>query len=68
LIRYINYNFPSVGRAENFESAEPDLTDMELNKSLIQEIKLMILQSRETAIRAVDHARVLMYWILVSVF
>ena len=62
MIRYINYNFPSVGRAENFESAEPDLTDMELNKSLIQEIKLMIQQSREMAIRAVDHARVLMYW------
>lgn len=35
---------------------------MELNKSLIQEIKLLILESRESAIRAVDHARVLMYW------
>lgn len=35
---------------------------MELSKSLIQEIKLLIVQSRESAIRAVDHARVLMYW------
>ena len=35
---------------------------MELNKSLIQEIKSIITQSRESAIRAVDHARVLMYW------
>jgi predicted nuclease of restriction endonuclease-like (RecB) superfamily len=35
---------------------------MELNKSLIQEIKLLILESRESTIRAVDHARALMYW------
>lgn len=35
---------------------------MELNKSLIQEIKSIITQSRESAIRAIDHARVLMYW------
>jgi predicted nuclease of restriction endonuclease-like (RecB) superfamily len=35
---------------------------MELSKSLIQEIKPLILESRESAIRAVDHARVLMYW------
>jgi predicted nuclease of restriction endonuclease-like (RecB) superfamily len=35
---------------------------MELNKSLVQEIKEIISQSRESAIRAVDHARVLMYW------
>ena len=35
---------------------------MELSKSLIQEIKSSIIQSRESSIRAVDHARVLMYW------
>lgn len=35
---------------------------MNLNKSLIDEIKLIIVQSREQAVRAVDHARVLMYW------
>lgn len=35
---------------------------MEINKSLIDEIKSIILQNREQAIRAVDHTRVLMYW------
>lgn len=35
---------------------------MEMNKSLIHEIKSIILQSREQANRAVDHTRVLMYW------
>ena len=35
---------------------------MELNINLIQEIKSIITQSRESAIRAVDHVRVLMYW------
>ena len=35
---------------------------MEMNKSLIHEIKSIILQSREQAVRAIDHARVLMYW------
>ena len=35
---------------------------MKVKRSLIAEIKNMILQSREQAIRAVDNARVLMYW------
>ncbi len=35
---------------------------MELHTSFITEIKTLILQSREQAIRAVDHTRVLMYW------
>jgi hypothetical protein len=35
---------------------------MEMNKSLIHEIKSIILQSREQAVRTIDHARVLMYW------
>jgi len=35
---------------------------MELHTSFIKEIKTLILQSREQAIRAVDHTRVLMYW------
>ncbi len=35
---------------------------MEISKSLIEEIKTIILQGREQAIRTVDHARVLMYW------
>jgi predicted nuclease of restriction endonuclease-like (RecB) superfamily len=35
---------------------------MEFNASLVSEIKVLILQSREQAIRAVDHARVLLYW------
>lgn len=35
---------------------------MEFNASLVNEIKVLILQSREQAIRAVDHARVLLYW------
>jgi hypothetical protein len=30
--------------------------------SLINEIKVLIAQSREQAVRAVDHTRVLMYW------
>lgn len=35
---------------------------MELSNSLVQEIKHLIAQGRETAIKAVDHARVQMYW------
>lgn len=35
---------------------------MTLHQSLITEVKTLILQSRENAIRAVDHARVVMYW------
>lgn len=35
---------------------------MEMNQSLIHEIKSIILQSRGRAVRAIDHARVLMYW------
>jgi hypothetical protein len=35
---------------------------MELATSLIEEIKKLILQSREQVLRTVDHARVLMYW------
>ncbi|WP_256449938.1 hypothetical protein [Chitinophaga sp. GbtcB8] len=35
---------------------------MKVKRSLIAEIKNMILQSREQAIRAVDNTRVLMYW------
>jgi predicted nuclease of restriction endonuclease-like (RecB) superfamily len=35
---------------------------MNTNKNLVEEVKSIILQSREQAIRAVDHARVLMYW------
>lgn len=35
---------------------------MKVKKSLVAEIKNLILQSREQAIRAVDNARVLMYW------
>ncbi|SDG01633.1 Predicted nuclease of restriction endonuclease-like (RecB) superfamily, DUF1016 family [Chitinophaga filiformis] len=35
---------------------------MRLHTSLINEIKVLISQSREQAVRAVDHARVLMYW------
>jgi len=35
---------------------------MELHASFIKEIKSLILQSREQAVRAVDHTRVLMYW------
>jgi predicted nuclease of restriction endonuclease-like (RecB) superfamily len=35
---------------------------METNQSLIREIKSIILESRGQAIRAIDHARVLMYW------
>jgi len=35
---------------------------MKVKKSLVAEIKNMILQSREQAIRAVDNTRVLMYW------
>jgi predicted nuclease of restriction endonuclease-like (RecB) superfamily len=35
---------------------------MEIEKSFIAEIKSIITNSRETAIRAVDNARVMMYW------
>ena len=35
---------------------------MQLNPSLLTEIKVIITRSREQAIRAVDHARMLMYW------
>lgn len=35
---------------------------MKLNSTLIEEIKQLVLQSREQAIRAVDHTRVVMYW------
>lgn len=35
---------------------------MQLNTSLLSEIKTIIADSREQAIRAVDHSRVLMYW------
>ncbi len=35
---------------------------MQLNPSLLSEIKSIIAHSRDQAIRAVDHTRVLMYW------
>lgn len=35
---------------------------MAFNTALIEEVKQLILQSREQAIRAVDHTRVVMYW------
>lgn len=35
---------------------------IELNKNLLSEIKNIIAQSRDQAIRAVDNTRVLMYW------
>ena len=35
---------------------------MLINKSIITEIKTIIAQSRDNAIRAVDHQRTLMYW------
>lgn len=35
---------------------------MEINKILVDQIKSIISQSRENAIKAVDNARVLMYW------
>jgi predicted nuclease of restriction endonuclease-like (RecB) superfamily len=35
---------------------------MEFSKSIINDIKTIILTSRENAIRAVDHQRTLMYW------
>jgi predicted nuclease of restriction endonuclease-like (RecB) superfamily len=35
---------------------------MRINNNLVEEVKSIILQSREKAIRAVDHTRVLMYW------
>ena len=35
---------------------------MQLSPSLVLEVKSIIARSREQAIRAVDHARVLMYW------
>jgi len=43
------------------EHTKGDL-NMEMNQSLIHEIKSIILQSRGRAVRAIDHARVLMYW------
>lgn len=35
---------------------------MQLSPLLLTEIKAIITRSQEQAIRAVDHARVLMYW------
>ena len=35
---------------------------MQLNQSIILDIKSIIAQSRDRAIRAVDHQRTLMYW------
>ena len=35
---------------------------MQLSQPLLSEIRTIIARSREQAIRAVDHARVLMYW------
>lgn len=35
---------------------------MQLNPYLLSEIKSIINRSRDQAIRAVDHAQVLMYW------
>ncbi len=35
---------------------------MEINRNLLSAIKNIITQSREQAVRAVDHARVMMYW------
>lgn len=35
---------------------------MEFSKSIITDIKNIILTSRENAIRAIDHQRTLMYW------
>ena len=35
---------------------------MQLNQSIISDIKSIIAQSRDRAIRAVDHQRSLMYW------
>jgi hypothetical protein len=35
---------------------------MIINQSIIQDVKAIITQSRENAIRAVDHQRTLMYW------
>jgi len=35
---------------------------MIVNQSIIADIKQIILQSRDHAIRAVDHQRTLMYW------
>lgn len=35
---------------------------MQLNHSIILDIKSIIAQSRDRAIRAVDHQRTLMYW------
>lgn len=35
---------------------------MQLNQSIISDIKSIIAQSRDRAIRAVDHQRTLMYW------
>lgn len=35
---------------------------MQINKSIITDIKYIIVQARENAVRAVDHQRTLMYW------
>ena len=35
---------------------------MLVNKSVISDIKTIIVQSKDNAIRAVDHQRTLMYW------
>jgi hypothetical protein len=35
---------------------------MLVNKSVISDIKIIITQSKDNAIRAVDHQRTLMYW------
>ena len=35
---------------------------MQLNQSIISDIKSIIAQSKDRAIRAVDHQRTLMYW------
>ena len=35
---------------------------MQLNQSIISDIKSIITQSRDRAIKAVDHQRTLMYW------
>ena len=43
---------------EKSQKPEPML----INTSLVEEIKELILQSREQAIRAVDNTRVFMYW------
>src|SRR5690606_5035574 len=39
-----------------------NLASMIVNQHLLTEIKAIITQAKEKAIRAVDHERVLMYW------